>query len=111
MNFKHLTRRKQHFCVFVLYQKMTTNLTKNAISSMLSRSTHIQPYLQIFELEPIQSMQNSTPRYRTAISDGTHKKHIILPKDFNDPVSTGLLQKGSVINVKSWSTSAIGPST
>lgn len=90
---------------------MKTNLTQNAISSMLSGSTHIQPYLQIVELEPIQSMQNSTPRYRTAVLDGTHKKHIMLPKDFNDLVATGLLQKGSVINVKSWTTSAIGPST
>eukprot|EP00253_Pinus_taeda_P012080 PITA_12080 len=90
---------------------MTTNLTENAISSMLSGSTHIQPCLQIVELEPIQSVQKTTLRYHTAISDGTHKKHIILPKDFNDLVSTGLLQKGSVINVKSWATSAIGPST
>jgi len=90
---------------------MTTNLTENAISSMLSGPTHIQPYLQIVELDPIHSMRNSTPQYRTAISDGTHKKHIILPKDFNYLVATGLLQKGSVINVKIWTTSAIGPST
>ena len=90
---------------------MTTNLTENAISSMLSRSTHIQPYLQIVELEPLQSMQNSTPWYRTAILDKTHKKHIMIPKDFNNLVATGLLQKDSVINVKSWTTSAIAPST
>ena len=90
---------------------MTTNLTENSISSMLSGSTHIQPCLQIVELEPIQSVQKTTPRYRTALSDGTHKKHIILPQDFNDLISTGLLQKGSVINVKSWVASAIGPST
>eukprot|EP00253_Pinus_taeda_P005195 PITA_05195 len=90
---------------------MTTNLTENAISSMLSGSTHIQPCLQIVELEPIQSVQKTTPRYRTALSDGTHKKHIILPQDFNDLVSTGLLQKGSVINVKIWAASTIGPST
>eukprot|EP00253_Pinus_taeda_P024392 PITA_24392 len=90
---------------------MTTNLTENAISSMLSGSTHIQPCLQIVELDPIQLVQKTTLRYRTAISDRTHKKHIILPQDFNDLVSTGLLQKGSVINVKSWATSAIGPST
>eukprot|EP00253_Pinus_taeda_P020738 PITA_20738 len=90
---------------------MTTNLTENAISSMLSGSTHIQPCLQIVELEPIQSVKKTTLRYRIAISDRTHKKHIILPTDFNDLVSTGLLQKGSIINVKSWATSAIGPST
>lgn len=90
---------------------MTTTLTENAISSMLSGPTHIQPCLQIVELDPIHAMRNSAPRYRTAISDGTHKKHIILPKDFNDLVATGLLQKGSIINVKSWTTSAIGPST
>jgi len=78
---------------------------------MTTNLIHIQPYLQIVELEPIQPMQNLTPRYRAAISDGTHKKHIMLPKDFNDLVETSLLQKGSVINVKSWTTSAIGPST
>lgn len=88
---------------------MTTNLTENEIPSMLSGSTHIQPCLQIVELEPIQSMQKTTPRYRTAISNGTHKKHIMLPKDFNDLVATCLLQKGYVINVKIWATSAIGP--
>jgi len=77
----------QYLFCHLYFQKMKTNLTENAIFSMLFGSTHIQPYLKIVELEPIQSMQNSTPRYRTAISDGTHKKHIMLPKDFNDNVS------------------------
>lgn len=56
---------------------------------MLFGSTHMQQYLQIVELEPIQSMQNSAPRYRTAISDGTHKKHLMLTKYFNDLIATG----------------------
>lgn len=100
-----------HIFCFVLYEKMTTKLTENAISTILYGPTHIQPYLQIVELDPIHSVRNSAPQYRTAISDGTHKKHIILPKDCNVLVATGLLQKGSIINVKSWTTSSIGPST
>ena len=89
---------------------MTTNLTENAIPLMLSRKSHIQPILQIVELERIASMQSSTIRYRTAISDGTHMKRLMLPITFNDLVEASLLQKGSIIHVKSCTTSTIGPS-
>ena len=83
---------------------MTTNLTENAISSMLSGRSHIQPFLQIVELERITSMQSSIVQYRTAISDGTHMKHLMLPIIFNDLVEASLLQKGSIIHVKKWTT-------
>ena len=89
---------------------MTTNLTENAISSMLSGKIHIQPFLQIVELERITSMQSSKVQYRTAISDGTHMKRLMLPITFNDLVEASLLQKGSIIHVKNWTTSTIGPS-
>ena len=88
---------------------MTTNLTENAIPSMLSGKIHIQPILQIIELERITSMQSSTVRYRTAISDGTHMKRLMLPITYNDLVERSLLQKGSIIHVKNWTTSTIGP--
>lgn len=39
-------------------QKMTTKLTENAIFSMLSWKTHIQPLLQIVEIEPITLVQS-----------------------------------------------------
>ena len=89
---------------------MATNLTQNAISSMLSGKSHIQPFLQIVELERITSMQSSTIRYRTTISDGTHMKHLILPITYNDLVEGSLLQKGSIIHVKNWTTSTNCPS-
>ena len=89
---------------------MAMNLTKNAISSMLSGKTDIQPFLQIVELERIASMQSSIVRYRTAISDGTHMKRLMLPITYNDLVERILLQKGSIIHVKNWTTSTIGPS-
>ena len=89
---------------------MATNLTQNDISSMLSGKSHIQPFLQIVELECITSIQSSTVRYRTAISDGTHMKCLMLPITYNDLVERSFIQKGSIIHVKNWTTSTIGPS-
>ena len=88
---------------------MKKKLTENVIFSMLSRKNHIQQLLQIIGFEPITSMQSSIVRYRTTISDGTHMKRLMLPITFNDLVEASLLQKGSIIHVKSWTTT-IGPS-
>lgn len=72
---------------------MTKKLTEYFIFSILYVFTHIQPLLQIVELNLIQSMKILTLCYCTTTCDGTHMKHFMLPIDYSDLVATLFLQR------------------
>jgi len=81
---------------------MATPLTEHAIELLLALTSDMQPFLQIFDVEQVKSIRTSTIRYRTTISDGTHMHHTMLPSKFNSLIASGILQQGSIIQLKKW---------
>ena len=81
---------------------MATPLTQHAIELLLALTCDMQPFLQIFVVEQVNSIRTSTIWYRTTISDGTHMHHTMLPSKFNSLIASGILQQGSIIHLKKW---------
>lgn len=63
-------------------------------------SEELKPVLQVIDLKLVQSKQHSaTERYRVMLSDGSHYQQGMLATQMNELVSSGRLQKGSVVKL------------
>jgi replication factor A1 len=79
---------------------MAVNLTQGAITTMCFTLEVLEPVLQVFDLKPVQSQQNSaTERYRLVLSDGLHYQQGMLATQKNELVHSGRLQKGSIVKL------------
>lgn len=76
------------------------NLTTNAIASILSGISALDPCLQITSIDSIQQSCLTTIKYRVQLSDGLHSHHALLPTQYNSFVIEEALKKGSVVRLQ-----------
>uniref|UniRef100_A0A2P2IVV6 Replication protein A subunit n=2 Tax=Rhizophora mucronata TaxID=61149 RepID=A0A2P2IVV6_RHIMU len=75
---------------------MPVNLTQNAIAAILGGDLNLKPLVQVVDLKLIGSAQE---RYRFLISDSVSTQHAMLATQLNDRVKSGLVKKGSVVQL------------
>ena len=66
---------------------------------------NLKPILQVVDLRQVNTQQRSAggqERYRMVISDGSHTEQGMLATQQNQLVQQGLLQKGSVVRLNSF---------
>lgn len=81
---------------------MAVTLTAGAITEICSGdfSEQLKPVLQVIELKQVQSQQHSNvERFRVVVSDGSFYQQGMLATQKNDLVSSGKLQKGSIVRL------------
>ncbi|KAJ7943945.1 Replication protein A subunit [Quillaja saponaria] len=86
---------------------MAVKLTEGAIAMMCREETisdDVKPVVQVTDLRLLQQPQqrSTTERYRLVISDGSHSQQGMLATQKNDLVSSGKLQKGSIVQLNSF---------
>lgn len=75
------------------------NLTKDAIAIVSSGEGDLKPVLQIADIRLVNTVQNTTERYRMLLSDGTHLQQAMLATQMNHIIKSGKLQKGSIVQL------------
>lgn len=70
------------------------------ISEVGGEVTH--PVVQINDLRPVSTAQNSTERYRMLLSDGIHTQQAMLATQLNPMVKSGSLQTGSIVRLNEY---------
>ncbi|KAJ7953349.1 Replication protein A subunit [Quillaja saponaria] len=86
---------------------MAVNLTEGVIAMMCRdepMSDDMKPVVQVTDLRLLQQPQqrSATDRYRLVISDGSHSQQGMLATQKNELVSSGKLQKGSIVQLNSF---------
>ncbi|KAJ4847719.1 Replication protein A 70 kDa DNA-binding subunit A [Turnera subulata] len=75
---------------------MPVNLTPNAIATINGGDVNSKPLVQVLDIKQIGSAQE---RFRFLISDSVATQHAMLATQLNDRVKTGLVKKGSVVQL------------
>jgi replication factor A1 len=75
---------------------MPVNLTPNAIAMINGGDVNLKPLVQVLDIKQMGSAQE---RFRLLVSDSVLTQHAMLGTQLNDRVKTGLVKKGSVIQL------------
>ncbi|KAK1326633.1 hypothetical protein QJS10_CPA01g03022 [Acorus calamus] len=75
------------------------NLTRGAIAMVSNGEADLKPVLQVADLRLVNTVQNTTERYRMMLSDGVHTQQAMLATQMNPAVKSGKLQKGSIVRL------------
>uniref|UniRef100_A0A1D1XHA3 Replication protein A subunit n=1 Tax=Anthurium amnicola TaxID=1678845 RepID=A0A1D1XHA3_9ARAE len=76
------------------------SLTRGAIADITNGGAEgMKPVLQVVDLKLVQTVQNTTERFRMVLSDGVHAQQAMLATQMNTMVKSGQLQKGSVVQL------------
>lgn len=75
---------------------MPVNLTPNAIEMINGGDVNLKPLVQVLDIKQMGSAQE---RFRLLVSDSVLTQHAMLGTQLNDRVKTGLVKKGSVIQL------------
>ncbi|MQM01942.1 hypothetical protein Taro_034700 [Colocasia esculenta] len=76
------------------------SLTAGAIADITNGGAEgMKPVLQVADLKLVQTVQNTTERFRMVLSDGVHAQQAMLATQMNPMVKSGQLQKGSVVQL------------
>ncbi|CAK7352488.1 unnamed protein product [Dovyalis caffra] len=75
---------------------MPVNLTPNAIATINGGDVNLKPLVQVLDIKQMGSAQE---RFRILVSDSVLTQHAMLGTQLNDRVKTGLVKKGSVIQL------------
>ncbi|KAL8189078.1 hypothetical protein R6Q57_029339 [Mikania cordata] len=75
---------------------MPVNLTSNGIPAILAGDINSKPLLQVLDIKLIGSAQE---RYRLLLSDSVSTQQAMLATQLNDRVKTGVVRKGSVVQL------------
>lgn len=76
------------------------SLTRGAIADITNGGAEgMKPVLQVVDLKLVQTVQNTTERFRMVLSDGVHAQQAMLATQMNPMVKSGQLQKGSVVQL------------
>ena len=75
-------------------------LTRSAIADITNGEAEgMKPILQVVDLKLVQTVQNTTERFRMVLSDGVHAQQAMLATQMNPMVKSGQLQKGSIVQL------------
>ncbi|XP_078445823.1 replication protein A 70 kDa DNA-binding subunit A-like [Wolffia australiana] len=75
-------------------------LTRAAIADITNGAAEgMKPVLQVADLKLVQTVQNTTERFRMVLSDGVHAQQAMLATQMNAMVKSGQLQKGSIVQL------------
>ncbi|KAJ6759595.1 REPLICATION PROTEIN A 70 KDA DNA-BINDING SUBUNIT A [Salix koriyanagi] len=75
---------------------MPVNLTPNAIATINDGDVNLKPLVQVLDIKQMGSAQE---RFRLLVSDSVLTQHAMLGTQLNDRVKTGLVKKGSIIQL------------
>ncbi|CAO2819718.1 unnamed protein product [Amaranthus hypochondriacus] len=80
---------------------MAVTLTEGAIERMCNGDHDLKPVLQVADIRLVntQNPSNATERYRLLLSDGVHLQQGMLATQRNELVKSGVLQKGSIVQL------------
>lgn len=82
---------------------MERELSAGAVAQISEGGGEVtHPVLQIRDLRPVSTAQNSTERYRMLLSDGTHTQQAMLATQLNPMVKSGSLQTGSIVRLNEY---------
>ena len=82
---------------------MAVHLTPNAVAAILGGDVNTKPLVQIVDIRLI----GSQDRYRFVISDGESAQSAMLATQLNDRVKTGLVKKGSIVQLSEYMCSTV----
>ncbi|KAF9615019.1 hypothetical protein IFM89_021590 [Coptis chinensis] len=77
---------------------MPINLTANAITEITKGNLNLKPLVQVIDIKLI-GKNNSQDRYRLLLSDSVSTQSAMLATQLNHRVKTGVVRKGSVIQL------------
>jgi len=75
---------------------MPVTLTRNAIAAIVSGDLNLKPLVQVVDVKLIGTSQE---RYRLLISDAVSTQQAMIATQLNDRVKSGLVRKGSIIQL------------
>ena len=98
-NFCFLVHTLFHFTGKYNRHAMKTMLTEDSIQLLLHGAVNLFPLVQVSSLNQVNSLNSSSIRFLTSISDGIHKHELLLPTIYSSLVETRQLKEGSIIKV------------